>query len=34
MTWSEHLHPRDPDDGRFVEKSGGWLSDLSEWLHG
>jgi len=34
MTWNEHLHPRDPDDGRFIERRGGWLAGVSDLLGG
>lgn len=34
MNWNPVLHPRDPDDGRFVERAGGWLSGLAEQLRG
>lgn len=32
--WDQTEHPRDPDDGRFVEKRGGerWIQRLSEQI--
>lgn len=34
MRWDPKLHPRSPDDGRFVERHGGWLAGLSSLLPG
>lgn len=32
MTWDERLHPRNLDNGQFVEKAGGWLGGLSDLM--
>lgn len=32
MTWRETEHPRDPTNGQFVDRPGGWVEQISEQL--
>lgn len=34
MTWHEYQHPRNPDNGEFVEHGGGWLGGVADQIAG